>query len=167
MYPLLLLFRFSGLLVHKKNKHSGKQFPCLECPRVYQTICGLGQHRRYKHGKGNITMLPCCTCGKLFLGQRLLKAHEQSHNTKDFDCSRCPSAFKTLSQLKQHLKRHDKAYTHTCKLCNKKFYTLQNLRDHEHTHSGEKPYACQLCDFRCAFGGNLKKHMRVHLKALI
>ena len=148
-----------------KNKHTENvQYPCSQCSRIYASEGGLYYHMKFKHGKGETPELACSTCGKISRGHIQLRNHEKSHRPKDFKCSQCPAAFRTMTYLKQHVKRHEKAYSHNCKLCDKKFYSLETLRQHMRTHTGEKPYACTLCDYRCAINANLKKHMRVHLK---
>ena len=50
-------------------------------------------------------------------------------------CSDCPKAFTTSSQLTEHIRR---------------------------AHTGEKLYACDVCEYSCASSSNLTVHKRIH-----
>ena len=82
------------------------------------------------------------------------------HSTeRKFICPTCSKAFKTLSDLHQHQRRHvdiqnDSRHVE-CEYCQKKFRTSTDLKNHIRIHTGEKPYKCDQCDYAANLNGNL------------
>ena len=126
---------------------------------------GLTCHLRKYHDEVNDNMF---YCNKRFPGKTFMTAHIVSHiGTRDFKCDTCAAAFKTISQLTSHRKRHNNVFSLFCQYCGKGFRKSesQKLRDHENTHTGAKPHLCTFCDYKCASISNLIKHKKlVHKK---
>ena len=78
----------------------------------------------------------CRLCEKIFNAPLALKDHlVNSHGEeRPFSCPwyNCSSAFKQITHLKQHIRRH----------------------------TGEKPYACPLCSYKATLKGNINKHLK-------
>ena len=90
----------------------------------------------------------------------ILNLFKVCHSTeRKFICPTCSKAFKTLSDLHQHQRRHvdiqnDSRHVE-CEYCQKKFRTSTDLKNHIRIHTGEKPYKCDQCDYASNLNGNL------------
>ena len=78
-------------------------------------------------------------------------------------CSKdgCERSFKTASQLNDHIKGHNKAFS--CKICDKKFSSRSALKYHVTKHA-EVPqtFVCSTCSAEFASHKALGMHKRAH-----
>lgn len=93
-----------------------------------------------------------------------------------FECFDCGKAFKFLSLLKGHSRKHTvQSSTKTvisCRVCHKKFRRKNNLRLHMAAvhpigNNGEMmssppPKQCEICHKQFYHNGNFKTHMKIH-----
>ncbi|XP_072049358.1 uncharacterized protein [Amphiura filiformis] len=164
---------------------------CNICGAVYKNETTLKDHLVEHSGKEFL----CDICGKKFRRPELLRCHRFRHSMqnkpKSFNCSMCPKAYATDTQLQIHIRlthmkerenickmcgkkffyryqlvAHEKAHNgimqHTCKYCNKGFLKKASLVAHEMVHTGNKPYKCRHCLKGFATKGHQQRHERLH-----
>lgn len=117
------------------------------CHKIYNEPIDLHKHLRTKH----------------LTAKRLNNTHQ-----KQCYWGKCRQKFKTLNNLKIHVRSHTGERPFPCnwKNCKKRVNTLTQLKTHMVTHTGERRYACKWEDCKKIFttSGNLKTHIRSHTR---
>ncbi|XP_043202791.1 zinc finger protein 236-like [Amphibalanus amphitrite] len=95
-------------------------------------------------------------------GQQQQLADGESSEDRPHRCSICHLAFKKVSHMRQHYRRHTGERPHQCRFCSKGFITSSALTTHERTHTGARFYKCPICSVSFTTGSSLKRHMSTH-----
>ncbi|XP_077321986.1 uncharacterized protein LOC143955740 [Lithobates pipiens] len=111
----------------------------------------------------SVGTLLCLVCGKTFLKQNALKAHQLSHKPKlPYTCSDCGRCFPKKQKLLVHQRTHTGERPFSCSECGRSFSEKQNLLIHQRIHTGERPFCCSECGKTFSEKGSLHKHQRRH-----
>ena len=126
-----------GLKTHVQAKHMpDEKHLCDVCLKPFSTARFLYHHRRQIHELGDSRANKCEICGFISKGSANLKKHIKTvHSTETmaYQCSYCPSRFKSKYNL-------------TC---------------HERIHNGDSPYSCKFCSSNFKRAHHLKGHLKV------
>ncbi|XP_070530317.1 zinc finger protein 236 isoform X2 [Cardiocondyla obscurior] len=105
----------------------------------------------------------CCVCHAAFRKVSHLKQHFRRHTgERPFKCPKCDRRFTSNSVLKSHLHTHDDARPYSCAICDTKFSTQSSMKRHLVTHSNKRPYMCPYCNKTFKTKVNCRKHIKRH-----
>ncbi|XP_077266139.1 uncharacterized protein LOC143899615 isoform X1 [Temnothorax americanus] len=105
----------------------------------------------------------CWVCHAAFRKVSHLKQHYRRHTgERPYKCSKCDRRFTTNSVLKSHLHTHDDARPYSCSMCDTKFSTQSSMKRHLVTHSNKRPYMCPYCQKTFKTNVNCRKHIKSH-----
>ncbi|XP_046816981.1 zinc finger protein 236-like isoform X1 [Vespa crabro] len=105
----------------------------------------------------------CWICHAAFRKISHLKQHHRRHTgERPFKCPKCDRRFTSNSVLKSHLHTHDDARPYSCTVCNTKFSTQSSMKRHLVTHSNKRPFMCPYCHKTFKTSVNCRKHMKIH-----
>lgn len=127
-------------------EHSGRQFKCLSCLKVFPTKDGLIEHSAKKHRvirrrpkskaihqslKPKVVDGVWHCCGEEFNRGEFVE-HRRTQHAKTYNCLICLLKFETRSILMKHQKKfHQNEEKSTyCPICQKSFPTVNTLRSH-------------------------------------
>ncbi|XP_015177319.1 PREDICTED: zinc finger protein 236-like isoform X3 [Polistes dominula] len=109
----------------------------------------------------------CCVCHAAFRKISHLKQHYRRHTgERPFKCTKCDRRFTSNSVLKSHLHTHDDTRPYSCTVCNTKFSTQSSMKRHLVTHSNNRPFMCPYCHKTFKTSVNCRKHMKIHKNEL-
>ncbi|XP_011055241.1 PREDICTED: zinc finger protein 236-like isoform X2 [Acromyrmex echinatior] len=105
----------------------------------------------------------CWVCHAAFRKVSHLKQHFRRHTgERPYKCSKCDRRFTSNSVLKSHLHTHDDTRPYSCSVCDTKFSTQSSMKRHLVTHSNKRPYMCPYCHKTFKTYVNCRKHMKRH-----
>ncbi|WP_460141382.1 RHS repeat-associated core domain-containing protein [Pseudomonas sp. S2_E01] len=111
-------------------KHSGVNFPCEYCPKVFSRRDLRVSHVKQVHTKDSQNS--CSFCEKLFLTPNQLNDHINIHTgEKPYKCALCPAEFGDKGNLNRHRRVHTAAKAFGCEHCDKRFGRSDNLKKHQ------------------------------------
>lgn len=123
-------------------------------------------HVEYLHSDLLPERLMCTECTQSYITTKELNRHvNQVHSKNLYTCGSCPTIFKNLSSLKDHVeKKHTSGSNYSCETCHKEFSCKQHLRAHMKNHLSEEdyPYACHICSRRFLRRKLLLNHEATH-----
>jgi len=135
------------------------------CNHTSTQVIEVKRHRR-KHLIEDNQLVKCKDCDKYYPPKYLQTRHVLVHQEgKNFKCDVCEKGFKTVENLKVHVRTHgpdELKYTHCCELCGRRFTQKANLEAHMRTHTGQRPFGCDFCSKSFSQKGNLDEHRRTH-----
>ncbi|ELU02818.1 hypothetical protein CAPTEDRAFT_181688 [Capitella teleta] len=156
---------------HKASAHTGSQFICHVCAKMFGTKQLLLRHEK-SHGRKPKKSILCDICGKEFSSTYALKHHRNSVHSEryNYQCSKCDYTANTKFGLTSHLARqHHMTLDGTparpsfqCDSCDFNCFTKAEFKLHVMKHEGLKPHKCPICNFCTNEKGTLTKHMRLH-----
>ena len=118
----------------KFKKFPGKVLKCDVCLKKFSFKSGLNIHYRTHTGEKPFA---CETCDKKIAKKSNLIVHQATHSeVKSFKCSICPEErfFKTKDGLNHHMVYHYEP-KFSCSQCEYKSHTKSNLKHHIKTHN--------------------------------
>ncbi|XP_014481425.1 PREDICTED: zinc finger protein 236-like isoform X2 [Dinoponera quadriceps] len=82
-------------------------------------------------------------------------------------CWVCQAAFRKISHLKQHYRRHTGERPYKCLKCDsyslsRRFTSNSVLKSHLHTHDDLRPYSCSVCNTKFSTQSSMKRHLVTH-----
>ncbi|XP_053982057.1 zinc finger protein 236-like isoform X1 [Hylaeus volcanicus] len=105
----------------------------------------------------------CWVCQAAFRKISHLKQHHRRHTgERPYKCTKCDRRFTSNSVLKSHLHTHEDSRPYGCSICNAKFSTQSSMKRHLVTHSNKRPYMCPYCHKTFKTYVNCRKHMKIH-----
>ncbi|KAK0082575.1 hypothetical protein PV325_010170 [Microctonus aethiopoides] len=105
----------------------------------------------------------CWVCPAAFRKISHLKQHYRRHTgERPFKCTKCDRRFTSNSVLKAHLQTHEKSRPYNCNVCNARFSTQSSMKRHLVTHSNKRPFMCPYCHKTFKTTVNCRKHMKIH-----
>ncbi|XP_055640746.1 zinc finger protein 568-like isoform X2 [Toxorhynchites rutilus septentrionalis] len=151
------------LKIHRNSHLKITPFKCPmeNCLKAFKSKIGLDEHVAKHTGNYPIS---CDICGKGFLNQSYLTAHQRTHSQeKTFRCNICKQAtFKTKKSLIDHKNRHLGLKPFECEQCGRQFTNRYLLQQHEQVaHTGVR-FPCPDCDKSFTCKSYLKVHQRIH-----
>ncbi|XP_012537220.1 zinc finger protein 236 isoform X2 [Monomorium pharaonis] len=121
------------------------------------------QKQLYENVNGVARPHKCSVCNAAFRKVSHLKQHYRRHTgERPYKCSKCDRRFTSNSVLKSHLHTHDDARPYSCSVCDTKFSTQSSMKRHLVTHSNKRPYMCPYCQKTFKTYVNCRKHMKRH-----
>lgn len=110
----------------------------------------------------------CWICQAAFRKISHLKQHHRRHTgERPYKCTKCDRRFTSNSVLKSHLHTHEDSRPYGCSLCNAKFSTQSSMKRHMVTHSNKRPFMCPYCHKTFKTYVNCRKHMKIHKHELV
>ncbi|XP_018369814.1 PREDICTED: zinc finger protein 525-like [Trachymyrmex cornetzi] len=152
---------------HNSEVHTeDKPYKCETCGKTFRCKKYLRDHMSIHRGEK-----PCLCEGfdnEQDLNNHLVTKHSDIDG-RSHKCETCPARFKSLSELKQHIKIHTGKKPHVCEICGKAFTIKSNLSKHSNIHTGKKPHECSICNKRFTQKIGLKRHMKtkVHMSDIV
>ncbi|XP_076290481.1 uncharacterized protein LOC143213960 isoform X2 [Lasioglossum baleicum] len=110
----------------------------------------------------------CWVCEAAFRKISHLKQHHRRHTgERPYRCSKCDRRFTSNSVLKSHLHTHEDSRPYGCSICSAKFSTQSSMKRHLVTHSNKRPFMCPYCHKTFKTYVNCRKHMKIHKHELV
>lgn len=81
---------------------------------------------------------------------------------KPHQCNQCPKAWRTVSELKNHLISHSQERPFICEICGQAYKHKTALNIHVGMHNGISPFTCVYCKKCFTQKGGLLRHMPIH-----
>lgn len=135
------------LNAHMLGHKNEKDFPCLNCDKLFTTRGALANHIKNIHERANETM--CDICSKILKTKGAFLIHRAEHfNTKRIQCSTCGKWMKNEHSMRKHMLRHqEEAKVFVCDTCGKRSPNSHALKKHiKDQHTMERIHECTLCD---------------------
>ncbi|XP_034940940.1 zinc finger protein 236-like isoform X2 [Chelonus insularis] len=129
------------------------------------SVAHIKSKQNHVHADGDNTSRPhkCWVCPAAFRKISHLKQHYRRHTgERPFKCPKCERKFTSNSVLKAHLQTHEAARPYNCTVCNAKFSTQSSMKRHLITHSNKRPFMCPYCHKTFKTTVNCRKHMKIH-----
>ncbi|XP_076223167.1 uncharacterized protein LOC116428332 isoform X2 [Nomia melanderi] len=105
----------------------------------------------------------CWVCQAAFRKISHLKQHHRRHTgERPYRCTKCDRRFTSNSVLKSHLHTHEDSRPYGCSICTAKFSTQSSMKRHLVTHSNKRPFMCPYCHKTFKTYVNCRKHMKIH-----
>lgn len=143
-------------------KNNQKYFRCSKCMNRYTTQIALDHHLSIATHN-----FPCTECSKVFMCERYLRRHLNTHTAVHHVCTYCDKHFKTASYLKMHSVVHTGEKPFRCNLCEAAFNRRDKLNRHKLTHETVKKFKCPFkphigCTKEFNRPDKLKAHVLTH-----
>jgi len=146
--------------IHKVKE----QITCIHCGTICRSQKNLITHLKVVHNDHDSGLkCSCGVCGKKFEKLSNLEDHIMRHNTiKHFTCMYCPKRCATKQDLDRHLRSHSGDANLVCQICSRAFVHRKTYMHHVRKHLGQKPYQCKPCNKDFGALNTLKKHQNSH-----
>jgi KRAB domain-containing zinc finger protein len=154
--------------MYKLRQHLKRHLePKDECHICHQKFRHVAKHLREVHTSER--KFVCNICGLGFKVRSNLKNHVKIHEKP----SECPICHKMLSNMARHLKWHKqtKPLPHKCPQCDKMCSTKQAVEQHISRIHEVRPlgkvYTCQTCNLNFIRNRDLRRHAFIHYSGKI
>ena len=151
-------------LQNHNNRHKKGDFPCSQCPKIFDTNRKKLNHEKYVHD-GDYKRKKCPYCQEKFTNYAKKRSHmveEHGAEPMSAKCDICLKVFSTRARLRGHTRRAHMECTHACAECEMKFYTKMELVKHMVKHNPLRTYQCDICQKAYARKNTLREHLKIH-----
>jgi len=157
-------YMVKDLKKHSQIHRVKEQIICLHCGTICRSQKNLITHLKVVHNDHDSGLkCTCGVCGKKFEKLSNLEDHIMRHNTiKHFACMYCPKRCATKQDLDRHLRSHSGDANLVCQICSRAFVHRKTYMHHVRKHLGHKPYQCKPCNKDFGALNTLKKHQKSH-----
>ena len=90
----------------------------------------MKKNKKHSNIKNN-SAVSCHICHKVLSKKQIRDHIRLVHSGRQFQCEKCPKAYKTSSHLKEHVEWKHNGITLKCKYCGKILRSRQGLRNHD------------------------------------
>ncbi|XP_045204929.2 zinc finger protein 540-like [Mercenaria mercenaria] len=153
------------LLKHKQNIHSGTEFFCDQCSKIYKNKQMFDSHLK-THEMGYVKPIYNCEhCSKSLTTKYSLAVHMKSVHLgmkKVYLCQMCGKKFSQRSSYKQHCNAHNGIKPYKCDVCEKAFVYHKSLKEHKFMHDNIRRFPCTFCDKAFRQRTTLHIHLKTH-----
>ncbi|XP_046371412.2 zinc finger protein 62 homolog [Haliotis rufescens] len=183
-------FRSASYLAQHQQIHTGeKSYQCQLCEQEFIFANSLRRHLKTHTDLGpntqglvrkkkkksyrpvseisqeNVSQLNCTLCGYAFRTVSQVEEHLKTHSGENpiFECNVCKKEFNSHRSLWRHKHSHVDNKPISCEVCNKSFRTSYYLKSHMNAHNGAKPYKCKFCDLHFTYASTRRRHQRTHI----
>ncbi|XP_011552414.3 zinc finger protein 558 [Plutella xylostella] len=135
----------SKLQRHKLKHTKVKNFPCPSCSKAFNNGSALRKHLLTHSEEKPYVCVPCAR--RFRDGSNYRKHMRNQHDEhgasercvspgrREFQCPRCPQAFRSKKDMRRHSAVHTDSKPFRCKVCNRRFRRKDNLERHiRNTH---------------------------------
>ena len=142
---------------HILDNHSGVEYRCSECQKVFANTDARRRHKQTMHGEKTEK---CDECDGMFRTNVLLRCHIRIvHNkVKDKICPLCGQEYYNKAVLQTHIDRHENNRQWKCEYCDKRFLTHRAQKSHMDRHN--LAYQCSQCEKKKGSTDELNEHTR-------
>ena len=142
---------------HILDNHSGVEYQCPECQKVFTNNDARRRHEQTMHGEKT---KKCDECEGMFRPGVLLKRHVRlvHRKVKDKICPLCGHAYSNKVVLQTHIDRHENNRQWKCEYCDKSFLTQTVQKEHMYRHT--RAFQCSQCEEKKGSSDELKEHTR-------
>ena len=118
---------------HENTVHATQlAHQCDQCPQGYRHPSSLHKHILTMHSGEDAKKFKCDHCGKAFITNGKLKAHERIHTgEKRYSCPHCGLRFTDSSAMARHRKTHEGGSKYSCDLCQKSYSQSYDVVKHK------------------------------------
>uniref|UniRef100_A0A674DG32 C2H2-type domain-containing protein n=1 Tax=Salmo trutta TaxID=8032 RepID=A0A674DG32_SALTR len=145
-----------------KGRPKGTGKTCEYCGRHFDFVSVYTVHLRTHTGE---RPYKCIDCDQDFAQLSNLKSHIKKHNRRcqPLKCPYCKMKFSNSNELLAHCKWHSgKGGILKCHICGKVFPFWSGLQVHIRMHTGEKPYICKVCGKAFSNRSSIRIHEVTH-----
>uniref|UniRef100_A0A8C7FT22 C2H2-type domain-containing protein n=1 Tax=Oncorhynchus kisutch TaxID=8019 RepID=A0A8C7FT22_ONCKI len=145
-----------------KGRPKGTGKTCEYCGRHFDFVSVYTVHLRTHTGE---RPYKCIDCDQDFAQLSNLKSHVKKHNKRcrPLKCPYCKMKFSNSKELLAHCKRkRGKGGILKCHICGKMFPFWSGLQVHIRMHTGEKPYICKVCGKAFSNRSSIRIHEVTH-----
>jgi len=143
------------------HRNEDGEYPCLHgtCGKTFPTWGHMNDHM-YVHGLWDRPH-KCSFCDYSTTTKANVAKHEMAMhidpNRRDFVCNQCNKAFKTSSNMYEHMRSHDPKNKFICEICNKVFKSTPGFTQHMRLHTGEL-FECSVCKEKFQSRNSMQRH---------
>lgn len=149
--------------------HRTSTYACKLCNKTFDELGKLVKHEMELHSNTQPSRWgyqhKCAICNTAYRTLTLLKFHMKRHGARKSQCKLCPKTFVTNAELERHTKtKHGKEKTLRCTFdgCRKTFGFKHHLVRHQNAIHLVARYTCTVCNKEMQSSLHLRNHMSVH-----
>ncbi|XP_023939858.2 zinc finger protein 782 isoform X3 [Bicyclus anynana] len=154
-------------LQNHANRHKKGDFPCSQCPKIFDTNRKKLNHEKFVH-VGDYKRKKCPYCQEKFTNYAKKRSHmAEEHGAEPLivKCEICEEIFPTRARMRYHKRREHMECTYPCSECHLSFYTLVELEKHRLKHyTPAQEYICDICQKSYVRKHTLREHLKRHAK---
>ncbi|XP_073812603.1 uncharacterized protein isoform X43 [Musca autumnalis] len=155
-------FACEAYLTRHRELHTTMKFICPTCGKGEPTRGDLKKHEKRVHAPKVRQQCPYCEqwySSERTVRQHIINMHETAN--EDHTCEICGFVSSTRIAKKRHISfKHNPEKRHKCPMCERAFKTPTQLREHIAGHTGEDLYNCNYCEATFKSKSNRRTHYR-------
>lgn len=158
-----LLVEAKALVDFENDEGEDKEDVRTEPMLVDTHVEDLDEHDKRVKKNSNPCKRTCPLCSKVFKTIREMKTHmKEVHLDEVYCCGTCEEVFLEDTQRQEHELTHTTDRPHECSYCKEKFRSPTDLRYHTMNHTNDHPFRCSECGKGFPKKYALQEHMLRH-----